>query len=97
MIVGHRKQREFLKKIVKSGKIPHALLFSGPEKLGKKTLALELISSIFQEDHSQHPDFLLTDPIDNKISINQIRDLNWRLSLKSLKASFKTVIIDQAH
>lgn len=41
MLIGHQKQQEMLKKIVESGRIPHAFLFFGQEKIGKKTLALE--------------------------------------------------------
>ncbi|MCP6718993.1 MAG: hypothetical protein KJI71_02030 [Patescibacteria group bacterium] len=97
MIIGHKKQQELLKKILNSEKIPHALLFSGPEKLGKKTIALHLISSVFKEELSRHPDFILIEPEKSKIQIRQIRDLNWKLSLKPIKAPLFGAIIDQAH
>ena len=42
-IKGHEKEIEQIKKMLKNGRIPHALLFSGPEGIGKKTLALELV------------------------------------------------------
>ena len=61
-IIGHKKQQDFLNKMVSLGKIPHALLFTGPEELGKKTIALELISSIFKEKLLNHPDFILIEP-----------------------------------
>ena len=97
MIIGHQKQQQFLRKIVSSGKIPHALLFSGPEELGKKTIALELLSSLFKEDLFSHPDFTLITPATRQIRITQIRGLNWRLSLKPIKAPLLGVVIDQAH
>lgn len=103
MIIGHKKQQQFLKKIIDSGKIPHALLFTGSERLGKKTIALEFISSLFKEKILRHPDFILIEHgLGQKlgrgqIQINQIRNLNWRLSLKPIKASFLGAIIDQAH
>ncbi|MFQ6050000.1 MAG: hypothetical protein ACE5J0_03135 [Candidatus Paceibacterales bacterium] len=101
MLIGHKKQQQFLKKIVKSGKIPHALLFSGQEKLGKKTAALELISSLFKENPLGHPDFILVAPQtkhpSGQIQISQIRNLNWKLSLRPVKAPFVGAIIDQAH
>lgn len=119
MLIGHKKQQQFFKKIVKSGKIPHALLFSGQEKLGKKTAALELISSLFKENPLGHPDFILVAPqtkhpkperssvrgspalssalVRGQIQISQIRNLNWKLSLRPVKAPFIGVIIDQAH
>ncbi len=107
-IIGHQKQQQFLKTIVESNNIPHALLFSGQNKLGKKTVALGLISSLFREKLSNHPDFILVEPkaryskserssVQGKIQISQIRDLNWRLSLKPIRAPLFGVIIDKAH
>lgn len=46
MLLGHQKQWQFLKKSFRLGRIPHALLFQGQEKLGKKTFALELIKLV---------------------------------------------------
>ncbi len=43
MIIGHKKQWRFLKKSVELGKISHAYLFYGQEKIGKKTIAFEFI------------------------------------------------------
>jgi DNA polymerase-3 subunit delta' len=45
-IVGHQKQWQFLKDSFLLGRIPHALLFEGEEKLGKKTLAIEFVKFI---------------------------------------------------
>lgn len=46
-IVGHKKQIGYLNKILENkGQISHAFLFSGPEKIGKKTILLEFIKSI---------------------------------------------------
>ena len=103
MIIGHQKQWEFLKKTAELGKISHAYLFSGPEKTGKKTLALEWISFILGENISrvQHPDFILVDVKNNEdkkeIQIADIRELCWRLSLKPFSAPLKAAVINQAH
>jgi DNA polymerase-3 subunit delta' len=43
MLVGHKKQWQFLQGAVKQGRVPHALLFTGESHLGKKTLAIEFI------------------------------------------------------
>lgn len=45
-IIGHQKQWQFLKNCLKFNRISHAYLFSGPEFLGKKTLALEFVKLI---------------------------------------------------
>ena len=99
MLIGHQKQWEFLKKSAESGKISHAYLFAGQEKLGKKTLALEWISFLFGGELrlNQHPDLALIEPEGKEIQIAQIRNLISRLSLKPHSAPFKAGIIDQAH
>jgi len=96
-IIGHQKQIKFLRKMAESGKIPHALLFSGEAQLGKKTIALHFISQLFKENPLFHPDFILITPIKKQIQIDQIRELSWRLSLKPMKAPLKAAIIDKAH
>jgi len=98
MIIGHQKQWQFLKKSVKLDRLSHAYLFSGQEKLGKKTTACEFIKLFFSNDIiKSHPDFIFIAPVERKIQIRQIRNLNWRLSLKPFSAPLKTAIIDQAH
>jgi len=97
-IIGHQKQLDFLNEIAKSKKLSHAYLFSGQEKLGKKTIALQWTSlingQVFQE---QNPDFIFIEPQDKTIQIFQIRDLIWRLSLKPSALLYKIAIINDAH
>ena len=45
-IIGHQKTWQFLKKSAENQTLPHALLFSGEDSLGKKTLALEFVKFI---------------------------------------------------
>jgi len=94
----HQKQRDFLKRSVELGKIPHALLFSGFSS-GKKTTALEFIGLINGERIKEnHPDLHIVSPGQNReIKISQIRELHSKLSLKAYSARFKSVVIDQAH
>lgn len=49
MIVGHQRQFQFLRYMAQTGQLPHALLFSGEERLGKKTVALELAKMLHCE------------------------------------------------
>jgi len=104
MILGHEKQWEFLKRTALSGKLSHAYLFSGPEHLGKKTIAFEwahlLLNEIATSDFSgeaPHPDLILIEPENKEIQIGQIRDLIWKLSLKPYAAPLKITLIDKAH
>ena len=49
MIIGHKKQKNILFSVNKEN-IPHAFIFSGPAKIGKKMMALEFAKSIFCEN-----------------------------------------------
>lgn len=107
MILGHKKQWEYLQKMKESQKMPHALLFCGEAQLGKKTLAIEFLKQSFGWDLFSHPDFIFLEPLQaastkvpasqGEIQISQIRNLNWKLSLKPFSAPFKAAIIDKAH
>lgn len=112
MIIGHKKQREVLEKMAKSKNIPHALLFSGVEKIGKKEVALGFIKSIFCTkgkgfcgecyscrtiNSSNFPDLSIIEPKDRNIEIEEVRDLQKRLSLKSYNNSLKVGVINDAH
>ncbi len=69
-VIGHDQQKKFLSALVKSGNIPHALIFSGPEKIGKKTIALEFVKSIFCQNKN-----LANKICDNCYSCRAINDL----------------------
>ncbi len=101
MVLGHQKQREFLRKSAEIGKLSHAYLFAGEEYLGKRKMAMEWASSLLKEDLAKgvHPDLILIGPEAEKkeIHISQIRDLIWKLSLKPYSAPLKIAIIDRAH
>lgn len=43
MLVGHKKQWEFLENSFKNEKLAHAFLFCGENQIGKKTFAIELV------------------------------------------------------
>ncbi|HDL74859.1 MAG TPA: DNA polymerase III subunit delta', partial [bacterium] len=113
MILGHQKQWQFLKGLIKLGNIPHAFLFSGPSEIGKKTLAMEFLKLLNCEkskgfscqncrsckdiEKKVHPDVRILEHQEKDINIDQIRELKSYLSLSPHSAIFKSVIIDQAH
>jgi len=94
MLIGHRSQIEFLNRIISLKKIPHALLFQGYEKLGKKTIAIDFAKKII---NGSSPDLILISPEKKEIQISQIRDLSYKLSFRPYSAEFKVAIIDDAH
>lgn len=93
-IIGHQKQKEILLKIIENKNIPHALLFSGPEKIGKKKIAIDFSEKLLGDNNT---DFFILSPEDNIISIKEIRSLQEKLSLKPYNHSFKIAIIDDIH
>jgi len=96
MIVGHEKQIQLLKSLFNSKKLSHTFLFCGNEKLGKKKVAIEFASFILNASPFSHPDFFYLEPQNNKIKIEEIRNLIGFISLTSSVAKFKVAIIDRA-
>jgi len=108
VVLGHQKQFESLEAARIAGRMGHAYIFSGPDKIGKKAFALEWISRIFDfsvKEKSALPDFLflapLVDPKTEKraqeITVDQIRGLISKLSLSPVSGRYKVAIIDEAH
>jgi len=85
-IIGHEKQKHFLKRLLDTGRMPHALLFSGQDGVGKKRIALECIKYMVCErgsgcgecraclriERRTHPDVIIIEEED-AISIDLIR------------------------
>lgn len=85
------KKLEYLKRLAKTDKLPHALLVSGLR-------AEEFVSQVFGRDiRKVHPDFFLVEPMKKEIQIGQIREVLWRLSLRTWGSRLKVAVIDQAH
>ncbi len=100
-IIGNEQIANMLEKSYKLGKLSHAYLFDGPEHIGKKTLALAFCKLILNDDRKnieENPDLIILRPDENKkqIMIEQIRDLQKKLSLFPYSAKYKAVIIEQA-
>ncbi len=60
-IYGHKLQQEKLSNAIKSQRLPHALLFAGPEGIGKKKVAFALAQSLLCEARPKEPDVRATD------------------------------------
>ncbi len=112
MIIGHRQQIDKLNILFKKKCIPHALLFSGPNKVGKRTVAvwfLKMINclesnspcgeckSCREINEGVHFDMLYVAPEKKEIHLKQIEDVIEKISFKGIKANFKGIIIDSAH
>ena len=109
-ILGHDRQKEILSRSLASGRLAHAYLFSGPDGVGKRLMALALARAIVcheqrgcgnclacrKIDHQNHPDLHLLEPDGNSIKIEQVRSFQKDLHLKPLEASRKICLIEEA-
>jgi len=88
---------QILEKITKSERIPHAFLFEGPEGSEKKETAINFAKMILEGEIKNHPDFLLIEPKNDIISIDQIKDELIRFfSLAPFLGDKKVAILNKA-
>ncbi len=109
-ILGHERQKDILGRALANGRLAHAYLFSGPEGIGKRLMAMALARAIVcheqrgcgnciacrKIDHQNHPDLHVLEPDGNSIKIEQIRAFQKELNLKPLEAPRKICLIEQA-
>ena len=94
------KPLQFLRKAVELGRIPHALLFYGPNQEEKMSAALEFVKLVNGPEalSGVRPDLVIIEPEEaQEIKIFQIRELHAKLSLKAYSAPFKAAIVNRAH
>lgn len=113
MIIGHQKQWQFLINSFQKNKLSHAYLFSGPESVGKKTLAIEFAKFINCKSKKNNQACqncrickdiekgifpdLIIVQSETEIKIKQIRETEEYLSLYPSLSFFKIAIINRAH
>lgn len=109
-ILGHDRQKEILSRALANGRVAHAYLFTGPDGIGKRLMAMALARAIVCEeqrgcgnclacrkiDHQNHPDLHILEPDGKSIKIEQIRSFQKELNLKPLEAPRKICMIEQA-
>ena len=96
---GQEHVTKTLSNALKSGKISHAYLFTGPRGVGKTSVARILaheINKLPYDDEKQHIDIIEIDAASNR-RIDEIRDLRDKARLSPLEAPYKVYIIDEVH
>jgi DNA polymerase III subunit delta' len=111
-IPGQARAKRMLQNGLRSGKLSHAYIFSGPTGSGRRQMAFKLAQSVFctelvddacgscvecrRVEHSNHPNLIRIEPDGASVKIDQIRELQRELGYRSSGDQKKIYIINQA-
>lgn len=98
-VVGQEPVTDTLKKALKSGRISHAYLFSGPRGVGKTSVARILaheVNDLPYKGESFHLDIIEVDAASNR-RIDEIRDIREKVHIAPTSGKYKVYIIDEVH
>ena len=109
-ISGHKKQRDFLSKSIRMGRLPHGLIFAGPDSVGKRTVAKNFARILLCQNANActeclhcksfsaevNPDYIELS-VPEGIKIEHVRHLAYQLNLKPYAAKYKVAVIDNSH
>jgi len=112
-VIGHERLRGLLSRAVANGRLPPALLFSGPSGVGKKTLALAVARALLcdvndgdacntcpachRASRGLHPDVILIEPDGLSIKIEQVRDAVREIAGRPFEGRARAFVFDEAH
>lgn len=98
-MVGQDHITKTLQNAIKTGRISHAYLFTGPRGVGKTSVARILaheVNKLAYKDDSVHLDIIEIDAASNR-RIDEIRDLREKVRVAPTSAKYKVYIIDEVH
>jgi DNA polymerase-3 subunit gamma/tau len=98
-IVGQEHITRTLQQALKTGRISHAYLFTGPRGVGKTSIARILaheINGLPYDDDSMHMDIIEIDAASNR-RIDDARELRDKIHIAPTSAKYKVYIIDEVH
>ncbi|MFZ1301656.1 MAG: DNA polymerase III subunit gamma/tau [Candidatus Microsaccharimonas sp.] len=98
-VVGQDHITDILSRALKSDRIAHAYLLTGPRGVGKTSIARILAHEINQlpySDDSTHLDIIEIDAASNN-GVEDVRDLREKVQIAPVSAAKKVYIIDEVH
>ena len=110
-IIGNEEIQELLEQTIRNKRASHSYLFVGTEGIGKKQIAKEFAKaflcleenkycgkckSCIEFDDNNNPDFILIEPEENSIKIDQIREIQRKVVEKPIISKQKVYIIDNS-
>jgi DNA polymerase-3 subunit gamma/tau len=98
-IIGQKHITDILTRAIKSGRISHAYLFTGPRGVGKTSVARILaheINRLEYDEKNNHLDIIEIDAASNN-GVEDVRDLREKVQIAPVSADKKIYIIDEVH
>ena len=110
-IIGNEEIQNLLKQAIKNNRTSHSYLFVGTEGIGKKQIAKEFAKALLclnndkycntcksciEFDDNNNPDFVILEPDENSIKIEQIREIQRKVVEKPIISNQKVYIIDNS-
>jgi DNA polymerase-3 subunit delta' len=112
-VLGHERVKSILASALRHGRLPPALLLSGPEGVGKKALALVAARALLCEGapgdvcdecaacrralRGLHPDLVVVEPEGGSIKIDRVREAARQIGSRPFEARARAFVIDDAH
>lgn len=111
-IIGNEKVKELLNKSIEQNNILHSYLFLGIEGIGKSLFAKQFAKMILCQndikpcnkcksciefENNNNPDFTMINNDEKVIKIDQIREMNKKITEKPITSNKKVYIINNSH